>query len=528
MYGESTECFPNGKYLLDRNAMMARLHILLLLLLILTFSGCRASGSSQSDLVSAKDIAKDIPADLSSVIETQAARVSVPAEHMPVTKIQKVSLQFTETVEPDYSTEISHSTRQSLSVYGSISLALAGNPDLVALRETEQVGVATVGVAETYPFNPILQAQVTPGQYFPGGGPTGNAYHYVLLMQRIQLAHQQQFREDAAHSALNGVRWNIHQAELQATSLTAQLYFTALYQRGLLEVAQASQDNNERLLAALSKRFDAGDISGADLATVRIDTRATSQQLRLAEANYQSSLRNLRRQLGLPPDSPEEIAGDLRTTQWLLPTAENDGSMKSEINFRSVNEAPDNRAWMTSWAASRPDVLVAHANVDVASAGLNLASADRVPDITTGPYYQRDASGLYHFGLRAELSLPIINTGRPLETQRMTELNQRTAVWRQTLLRAELEAQAAFERYKLAFDVLAKEKTLSASELPQELQSLEKQFLAGEVDVVRIIQARTSILQNQRAQLELLNELAQSAALLVGATGMPLELIVGQ
>ncbi|QDT91497.1 TolC family protein [Gimesia algae] len=507
--------------------MMAHLHTLILLLL-LAFSGCRTSGSSRSDLSAMKDISSTP----SPVIKTQAARVTVPVKRKPDTNIKKVSLNFTESDKSKTPTESPHFARQSqsLSVYDSISLALEGNPDLVALRETEQVGVATVGVAETYPFNPMVQVQVTPSQEnrkIPNRGP-GTTSHYVLLMQRIQLAHQQQYREDAAHSSLNGVRWNIHQAELQTTALTAQLYFTALYQRGLLEIAEASQSNNERLLESLIKRFEAGDISGADLATVRIDTRSTNQQLRLAEANYQTALRNLRRQLGLPPDSPEEIEGDLRMIRWLLPTAGNEGSMTSGMGLQSLDVPNDNQAWMASWAASRPDVLVAHANIDVASANLNLATADRVPDLTMGPYYQQDPDGLARFGLRAELNLPIINTGRPLETQRMTELNQRTALWRQTLLKAELEAQAAFERYKLAFDVLAKEKTYSISELPQELQSLEKQFLAGEVDVVRIIQARTSILQNQRAQLNLFNELAQSAALLVGATGMPLDLLMGQ
>ncbi len=504
--------------------MMARLHTLILLLL-LAFSGCRTSGSSQSELSAMKDISST----RSPVIKTQAAILTVPAEQKPDIKIQKVSLKSSESTESEISTSTPHFASQSLSVYDSISLALEGNPDLVALRETEQVGVATVGVAETYPFNPMVQVQVTPSQEnrrIPNRGP-GTTSHYVLLMQRIQLAHQQQFREDAAHSSLNGVRWNIHQAELQTTSLIAQLYFTALYQRGLLDVARASQNNNERLFETLTKRFEAGDVSGADLATVRIDTRSTSQQLRLAEANYQTALRNLRRQLGLPPDSPEEIEGELRTIRWLLPTQGNEGLMMSEMGLQSVNLPIDNKAWMASWAASRPDVLVAHANIDVASANLNLATADRVPDLTMGPYYQQDPDGLARFGLRAELNLPIINTGRPLETQRMTELNQRTAVWRQTLLRAELEAQAAFERYKLAFEILAKEKNYNTSELPQELQSLEKQFLAGEVDVVRIIQARTSILQNQRAQLDLFNELAQSAALLVGATGMPLDLIIG-
>ncbi|MEQ9072082.1 MAG: TolC family protein, partial [Gimesia chilikensis] len=79
---------------------------------------------------------------------------------------------------------------------------------------------------------------------------------------------------------------------------------------------------------------------------------------------------------------------------------------------------------------------------------------------------------------------------------------------------------------QVAYELYERERGLTSNELPQELQSLEKQFEIGEVDVVRIIQARTSILQNQRAHLDLVNELAQSAALLVGAAGMPLELMI--
>ena len=47
--------------------------------------------------------------------------------------------------------------------------------------------------------------------------------------------------------------------------------------------------------------------------------------------------------------------------------------------------------------------------------------------------------------------------------------------------------------------------------LPSELQKLEHQFKAGEVDVIRIFTARTSLIQNHRAHLDTLNELAQAA-----------------
>jgi cobalt-zinc-cadmium efflux system outer membrane protein len=503
-----------------------------LCLLLLTCCSCKSGAQVHSDSTALK-----IPAEPAvAKVEPTAAPLEVSALDPQVSEttktessspeIQEVSLTVSAADSDDDQLSPPPAYHNSLNIYETISQSLVGNPALVALRETENVGVSAVGVAETYPFNPWVQVQATPGQYAPDGKSAGSTYHYVLMMQQIQLAHQQQYREDAAYSSLNSIRWNIHQSELQTTSMTAQLYYTLLYRRGLLEIARASQDNNSRLLQALTKRFEAGDLSAADLATVRIDTRSTSQQLRLAEANYQTALRNLRNQLGLDPASPVDFRGDLRDIHWRMPNAETAQQWQPEVYQQQIADPSDEKAWIASWAACRPDVQVAHADIDVASANLNLASANKVPDLIIGPYYQKDASSLTHYGLRAQMDIPVLNTGRPLERQRMSEFNQKTTVWRQTLLRAELEAQAAYERYKVAYELYDRERGLTSNELPQELQSLEKQFEIGEVDVVRIIQARTSILQNQRAHLDLVNELAQSAALLVGASGMPLELMV--
>lgn len=488
-------------------------------LLLLACCGCKAGGSSRSDVASTYPPSARADA---SVAQTPSSGNS--PSHTE-TEIQQVSAEIANPEELPSPHPEHGGVTEPLPLFDAISLALTQNPDLVALRQTERVGVAAYGVASTYPFNPFVQAQATPYQDLPGEGP-GTTAHYVLVMQRIQLAHQQQYREDAARSSLSGIRWNILQAELQTVSLTAQLYFTLLYQRGLLEVAQASQENNQQLLDVLTKRFEGGDASAADVATVRVDARSTQQQLRLAEANYQSARRDLLRQLGMPSDSPSDFAGDLRTLHWRLPTEDFCKPSRDDLAFKSKRSTTQGETWITSWAASRPDVLSARANISVARANLRLASANRVPDVQLGPYYQRNPDGMTHLGFRTEMNLPIIDTGRPLETQRGAELGQQTTIWRQTLLRAELEAQAAFERYELAYRALAVEFADDSAELPQELQSLERQFREGEVDVVRVIQARTSILQNQRARLDLLNELAQSAALLVGATGMSLESLV--
>ena len=127
----------------------------------------------------------------------------------------------------------------------------------MALRQSENVSQAAVRVAATYPFNPFVQVQVTPLQKRVGGNPPITD-HYVLLMQNIQLAGQQQFREQTAEAGLNSTRWNIHQAELINVAQTERLYFTMLYQRGLLKLAMMTHANNQQLVRTLEKQKELG------------------------------------------------------------------------------------------------------------------------------------------------------------------------------------------------------------------------------------------------------------------------------
>ena len=457
--------------------------------LLLLFCGCRSTETAR------------IEAPTPSVSHGTADAGVPPNPQADVASAPEIELISAEA--------ISENSSSTTSLAQCISLSLSQNPDLIAIRQNDSVGSAALGVAQTYPFNPSVQVQVTPWQDAKIGGP-GSTSHYVLLMQTIQLAHQQQFREEGAASALNSIRWNIHQAELLNVAQTERLYFNALYMRGIHELAQASHDNNQRLLRTLEKQLEAGQASAADVAIVRVDARSTQQQMRLAKANHETALRDLKRHMGMSPDTPFPLDGDLKSLPWKKPSwgLEND-SVASDITGRAL---------------SRPDVMAAQADVDAARAGMCLAHAGRTPDLQVGPYYQRGADGTTFLGLRAQMDLPILNSGQPLEQQRIAELNQRVTAWQQLQRRAGLEAEAAWERYAQALTALTEDTTdIGPANLPQELQSLEQRFLEGEVDVVRVVQARTSLIQNQRAHLDLLNELAQSAANLTAATGISLE-----
>ncbi|MFO1003356.1 MAG: hypothetical protein U0936_23730 [Planctomycetaceae bacterium] len=179
-----------------------------LILAVLLVSGCRSSGSSF------RNSAGNPSAYQPAVPQQETAALSPDATNASSTKVDidahvyanpfRTASRSKELIESD-ATETSSDAQENVespdntSVVGMSlaqlnGMAVSQNPDLVTLRQSERVSMAAKGVADTYPFNPFLQVQATPFQDAGNGGPN-NMYHYVLLMQTIQLAHQQDYRE---------------------------------------------------------------------------------------------------------------------------------------------------------------------------------------------------------------------------------------------------------------------------------------------------------------------------------------------
>jgi outer membrane protein, heavy metal efflux system len=477
--------------------------VLVLLLAPSVMLGCRATSVAQRSPVTVHDeVVRSAPTG------HQQGADAEPAENaeLETRSIQQVSAEIGEQViDTDFKPIASR-----YSVRAAIEIALMQNPDLVAFRQIEGVGNAAVRVAQTYPFNPFVQVQATPLQYAPRQDTTnagsGTIYHYVLLMQQIQLGGQQHFREEAASAAFNGIRWNVLQAELLNVAQTERFYFTALYQQGLRDISETNANNSKLLLDILENQLQGGVATSADVAMVRLDARSTRQQQRIAEANYKTALLDLKRHLGLAADAKVELDASIMKWKW----------------------QPATVVQVTSMASNRPDVMAARSDASAARANAEVANGNRTPDVQIGPYYQRTDTGITFFGFRGQMDLPVINDGVPMLRQREAEYCQRVTTAQQLSLRAQIEAEAATDRYERArqirIDFGEDDQTANFAAL----QELEEQFKAKEVDIARVIQARQSLLQSQRADLDTLNELMQSAAAVTAASGMPLEMLVEQ
>ena len=409
-----------------------------------------------------------------------------------------------------------------MSLQEAIDSGLQHNPDLIALRQTETVSTAAMGVAKTYPFNPFVQFQATPYENAPSIDPTAGVktYQYILVMETFELAGQQKHRGQNAEAMLNSVRWNIYQAELQNIAMTERLYFTALYQQGIRELAQSVAELNRQMLTIMQRRFEAGQATAADVAVVRLDSRATQQQADLAEANYQTALLDLKRQLNVHPTMALSLDGELTKCQWKSVL---DGTFGAET-LPAAFDGMDDR--VSQLVACRPDVLAIRSNIDAARSNLRLAQANTVPSLQAGPYWQQDDFGVKYFGFRGQFDVPVVNSGRPLVRQRQAEMQQQQTTFEQLQVRAELEARAAVDRYERARGMIARARHEYSADLPAELHQIEELFKQGEVDVLRIFTARTSLIQTRRAWLDTLNELAQAAAMVTATTGLHPQSIV--
>jgi len=406
-----------------------------------------------------------------------------------------------------------------LSLEQAVDASLAQNPDLVALRGTEPVSRAALGVARAYPFNPFVQLQATPFEHAPSAvvGANPGLYNYVLLMHTMELAHQSRYRERAGVSDLQRVRWTVRQAELLNMAQTERLFFTALYQRGLRDLARALADSNAELASTLTRQLEKGQASAADVAVAKLDRQSTERQVYLADANYQTALLDLRRQLNLPSGMDFAPVGDLTAWRWLPATGRN--PVSAPVGVGPARAAPSET--IAEFAAARPDVMAARADLATARANAGLANAARVPNLQIGPYYQRDDFGTTYYGFRSQFDVPVANNGRPLLRQREAELSQRQLTLRQIERRARLEAEAAIERYERARQLVEQIAGDGGNDVPDELRRLEELFHEREIEVQRIVLARNSMFLVRRAQLDALNEVAQAAAAVTAATGLP-------
>jgi cobalt-zinc-cadmium efflux system outer membrane protein len=391
-----------------------------------------------------------------------------------------------------------------LGLEAALEWTLAGNPDLVALRQNLGVSAEAVEVARRFPMslNPTLSVDVRPWVFERVPGEPVNRLETLVsvsLSQPLELGHRRSHRVSIAEAAYSQTRWNILQAELSALVQTYRLYETAVYRREKLRVATKLAEFNNRLLQTLRRQLEANQVSAADVVLAEVENQSTTQHVETARQEYVAAVADLRQQIGM-----RQQAG------WVEPT----GALKLPESLAGEDEA----ALLQTALGSRPEIQAARAQVAGSHAAVSLARADRIPVPSLGPAYEKDEAGVSFYGMVLSSPVPVLNTGKSLVRQREAEHCRDLVALQQVQQKVALQVKAALARWNQAQQLVSRTVALSEP-IEGHAARMQRLFEAGQTDLVKLFQVRQRLIEAENTRLDAVWQATQAHAELLTALG---------
>lgn len=374
---------------------------------------------------------------------------------------------------------------ERLSLEQALELAEARQPELAEARAIVEAAEGRARQAGTLP-NPeaVLAAQqiaVSSGarnekeyvagiaQTVPLGGRLGKARHAELLDREVRVRGLELKRKDI-HRRVHGA------------------FAIALYQERAHQLQTQILQNADKVVAATKARVDAGDALREDLARVEMERARAAVDQQRAESLRRQSLVALASALGDPTLAVNSL----------------DGSLDATFDIPTLEELAAN-------LSAQPEVLQAKANVRAQLARVDLAKAERIPDVKVELLYHRlEASRENTFDVGLSIPLPLFgrNQGRLREARadaaaaearsRMTQ-NELTTRLHESYI--ELTAALAASR-TVKRDLLSRADTV--------LEAAEARYGAGDLSLAELLPVRRDWAAVQLAYLESLRDVMRA------------------
>lgn len=385
--------------------------------------------------------------------------------------------------------------QDGISINELIERALESNQDLAAARLEIEKARARLNQAGLRP-NPTLEFEQSSGAILgsPGGGQfTVGASLPVELYGR------------------RAARINVAQIEIEASEAEIRNRERILAGNILTNYAEAlaalrELDATERLLELdlqttkfVQIRVNEGETPPLELNLLQAEVERLRSRRQLVEGRLDSALTQLKMLAGLSFDEPLRLREQL--TSAILPTLPPTLEESVAVALRT-----------------RPDILLANIEEQVATAGLRLVRATSRPDLTAytrftqgrlgfdndpqGRYQSRNSS--LTFGVA--FGLPIFNKNQGAKAAAEIAVRQAQArrEFAERVVRGEI--LAAYQRFEAASRAVA---TLENAALPRSMQNVEtfrKVYELGEIKITDLIAEQRRLLDATRDLTEALTQ----------------------
>jgi cobalt-zinc-cadmium efflux system outer membrane protein len=359
------------------------------------------------------------------------------------------------------------SAARAITIDEALAIALAQNPDLAVNRQDMAVAEAQRVIANTYPFNPVFEAQVQAADNFDLKSHIRQSYS---LLQEIETGGKGKFRRGQAGAAVQRTGWELRARELATAADVYRKFQAVLAARQKLQLASEASRMNRQFAENAAALLQAGKVTGGDLVLARQEALNSRQAEVVAQSELRVARLELQTALGITEPLDLEPQGDLQ----LSPPTDN-------ADLNGVVQAA---------LANQPDVFAKMAALQQADAAVGLAIANQKADVTFGPATEVDENETFFIGATLQVPLQIYNRKEGEVMQAEAERSRAVAELELSRIKVKMAVLTAWQQYDDSRRLAA---LLANEALPQSqryLQDADKLLAAGQIDFLKLIELR--------------------------------------
>ena len=425
------------------------------------------------------------------VTETPAQNQTLLARNETVgERIEKSATKpILDSVMPNY-----YNQQDGLSINELIERAMQSNQDLAAARLDIERARARLNQARLRP-NPTLEIEQSSGRLVGNGGDGELSIGFSLP---FEIYGRRNARINVAQIEIQASEAEVRNRERQLAANVLTNYSEALAALRELDATERLLELDLQTTRFVQIRVNEGDAPPLELNLLQAEVERLRSRRQLAEGKLQSSLTQLKLLAGMPFDEPLRLREQINTA--ILPALPVDREAAIDIGLRT-----------------RPDILLAQIEEQVATAGLRFIRAQSRPDLTAYTRYTQGRSGVdlpignfpqrdrsLTFGVA--IGLPIFNKNQGAKAEAEIAIRQAQArrQFAERVVRGEI--LAAYQRYEAASRAVA---TLENAAIPRSTANVEtfrKVYEIGEIKITDLIAEQRRLLDTTRDLTEALTE----------------------
>lgn len=409
----------------------------------------------------------------------------------------------------------------STTTQATVSAPAGGVDDLVrrALTANRELAAARIEIARararrqqaTLLPNPVLEFEQTGGTL---GISKGERERRAEISVPIEYGGKRGRRIDVAEAELRATEAFVADRERRLAAEVRRLYAEAVAANRELSFTNELTQIDAEIGNVLQVRVREGDAPPLEESLLRVEIDRLRSRRAMLEGRRRAAELQLATVIGLPANERIALA---------------DGYGEG-VTVQTVEEA-------TRLALqNRPDLRAAELNIDAAEAGLRLANAQALPDISVFAGYANGRSGfddtpvgplvdqdkLINAGVG--ISIPIFNRNQGAKAEAAAAIEQARRLRELTELQIRAEVESAVARYRAADAAVEVFRQGVVERSEQNVRTMRSAYEAGAFTISEFLAERRRLVDAQRELTEALTERAVALIDLQAAVAEPVEI----